>query len=100
MTTVVKPRLPIVIPRSVQRLAGIKTGDQLEFRVAGSTILILPKLANDDYTPAQRRAIDARLAEADKGPFHGPFENMDQLTAYLKTYKRRRSVALKAKPTG
>lgn len=31
--------------------------------------------ADDEYTPEQRRALDASLAEADKGPYFGPFKN-------------------------
>jgi len=44
-----------------------------------------PKLpsAGDEYTPAQRRMIDAQLAEAAKGPTYGPF-NPVQATRFLK----------------
>jgi len=43
--------------------------------VSGGVIAILPKLptAVDEYTPEQRRMINARLDEAEKGPFYGPF---------------------------
>jgi len=66
MTITVKSRTDLVVPRSVRRRAGIKAGDRLEFRVSGGIINIIPELpaAVDEYTPAQRRAIDARLNKA------------------------------------
>ena len=41
------------------------------------------KVAVDEYTPEQRRIIDARLDEAEKGPFYGPF-TAKEATAFLK----------------
>jgi len=40
--------------------------------------------ADDEYTPEQRRAIDARLHEAEKGPFYGPFKDGREIAAFLK----------------
>jgi len=62
MTVIVKSKDELVVPRSVRRRAGIKSGDQVEFRVSGGIINIIPELptADDEYTPARRRAIDAR----------------------------------------
>jgi hypothetical protein len=37
----------------------------------------------DEYTPEQRRIINARLNEAEKGPFYGPF-TAKETTAFLK----------------
>ena len=37
----------------------------------------------DEYTPEQRRMINARLDEAEKGPFYGPF-TAKETTAFLK----------------
>jgi bifunctional DNA-binding transcriptional regulator/antitoxin component of YhaV-PrlF toxin-antitoxin module len=69
MTVTVKNRTktPLVVPVSVRRKAGHQNGEDLEFRVSGGVITILPKLpaADDEYTPEQRRIIDARLAKAD-----------------------------------
>jgi hypothetical protein len=31
--------------------------------------------ADNEYTPAQRRVIDASLAESEKGPYYGPFKS-------------------------
>ena len=74
------------MPPSVQRQAGIKRGDRLEFKVSGRVITIVPRLPRDDaeYTPKQRRIIDAQLDEAEKGPFRGPFRNAEEMIADMK----------------
>src|SRR5712691_8832629 len=71
MTVTVKNNTTdLVVPKSVRRRAGIKPGDRLEFRVSGGIINIIPKLPSvDEYTPEQRRVIDAELQEAAKGPY-------------------------------
>ena len=43
--------------------------------------------ADDEYTPSQRRKIDAQLREARKGPFYGPFKNGDDIALFLKAMK-------------
>lgn len=91
-TTIVTNKIPIVIPPAIQRRAGIKAGDRLEFKVSGGIISILPKLppADDEYTPEQRRLIDAELAEASKGPYYGPFETADAAVKFLEQEIRKR----------
>jgi hypothetical protein len=46
---------------------------------SGGVITILPKLpgAGDECSASGRRAIDAELAKAERGPFHGPFNSAD-----------------------
>jgi|ERR1700733_8786555 AbrB family looped-hinge helix DNA binding protein len=79
MTFTLKPKTEITVPRSIRRKAGYRAGDQLEFKVSGRTITIVPKLqtADGEYTPGQRRIIDARLTKAEEdikaGRVHGPF---------------------------
>ncbi|MGA2119265.1 MAG: hypothetical protein ABSH56_31495 [Bryobacteraceae bacterium] len=77
MTVTVKnsTKNPLVVLPSVRRQAGHKNGQDPEFRVSGGVITILPKLppADDEYTPAQRRAIDASLADVKAGRTFGPF---------------------------
>lgn len=79
MTVTLKPRTEITVPKSIRRKAGCRPGDQVEFKVSGRTITIVPKLstADDEYTPGQRRIIDARLVKAEEdinaGRVHGPF---------------------------
>jgi bifunctional DNA-binding transcriptional regulator/antitoxin component of YhaV-PrlF toxin-antitoxin module len=55
----------IVIPPKVQREAGFKLGDQIEVRAVRGviTIAVKPQTADDEYTPEQRRIVDAQLAE-------------------------------------
>ena len=92
MTVTVKSKTHLTVPSQVQRRAGIKTGDRVEFKVSGGIINIIPKLpsADDEYTPEQRRIVDARLAEAEKGPYHGPFETIDQAIRFLNKEIRNR----------
>ena len=81
MTVAVKNdnKRPLVVPPTVRREAGFKSGEELEFRASGGVITIVPKLAaaTDEYTPEERRAIDERLAKAEAdieaGRVHGPF---------------------------
>ena len=100
MTVTVKNRNRLVVPASVQRRARIKTGDRLEFKVAGGLITIIPELptADDEYAPAQRRRIDARLAEAKKGPYYGPFATANEAVKFLRRQIRARKAG-KAKPS-
>jgi bifunctional DNA-binding transcriptional regulator/antitoxin component of YhaV-PrlF toxin-antitoxin module len=103
MTVTVKSNEPLVVPPSIRRRAGHKNGQELEFRVSGAVITILPKLpaADDEYTPGHRRMIDARLAEglADikAGRTFGPFNSAEEMIADMKARLRKRATALKAK---
>ena len=93
MTVTVKSKAQLVVPPSVRRQAGIKAGDRLEFKVSGGIINIIPELpsADDEYTPEQRRVIDARLKGARKGPYHGPFETADDALKFLHKEIRSRN---------
>ena len=64
----------VTIPTSVRRQAGLSKGDLVNFAFQRGKIVITPRLvidrsrfptADNEYTPAQRRVIDARLAKAD-----------------------------------
>jgi bifunctional DNA-binding transcriptional regulator/antitoxin component of YhaV-PrlF toxin-antitoxin module len=92
MGVVVSAKSELVVPRSVRRRAGLKSGQKVEFKVSGGVISIVPKLpaADDEYTPAQRRVIDARLRQARKGPYHGPFATADEAIAFLRKQVRKR----------
>jgi len=85
-STVISTKSELVVPRSVRRRAGLKSGQKVEFKVSGGVINIVPKLpvADDEYTPAQRRVIDARLRKARKGPYYGPFDSVDEMLASMK----------------
>jgi len=76
MTTLVKihRKGQMTLPSRLRSLAGITEGDLVEATFKQGKIVITPKLvvdrsqfpnADDEYTPAQRRIIDTRLAKAD-----------------------------------
>jgi hypothetical protein len=72
----------------------MKAGDQLEFRATPGMITIVakPPVADDEYTPRQRAVIDARLAEAEKGPFYGPFSTANEAIKFLHKEIRSRKM--------
>jgi bifunctional DNA-binding transcriptional regulator/antitoxin component of YhaV-PrlF toxin-antitoxin module len=69
---------------AVRRQAGLWSGDRLEFKVSGQVITILPKprATDDEYTPAERRAIDRGIAQSEKeygaGKSYGPFKTAEE----------------------
>ena len=97
MTVTVKNRIGLTVPEAVQRRAGIKIGDRLEFKVSGGIINIIPKLptADDEYTPAQRKILNAQLVEdlADikAGRTAGPFNSADEMIAHMKSELKKRA---------
>lgn len=101
MTVAVKNnnKTPLVVPSAVRRRAGFKSGQELEFKASGGVITIVPKLpsADDEYTPVERRAVDAELDEAEKGPFHGPFNSAEEAIAHMKGELKRRAASKKSK---
>ena len=65
----------------------------MEVTAAGGKIILTPQLGvnrsqfpttDDEYTPTQRRAINARLDEAEKGPYYGPFKSAAEIAAFLR----------------
>lgn len=105
MTVAVKNnnKAPLVVPPAIRRQARFKSGQELEFRASGGVITILPKVpaANDEYTPEQRRFIDARLAEglADikAGRTYGPFDTADEMIAHMKARLKKRATTKPSK---
>ena len=99
MTIVVNEKTRDLFPPSVRRKAGIKIGDELEIKVSGGIITMFqkPRSADDEYTPEQRRIVDARLAEGlddvRHGRVHGPFDTHEEFIASL----HREAKKLKAK---
>lgn len=59
MTVIVINKNALAVPEEVQRQAGIKNGDRLEFKVSGGIITIVPEVpdASDEYTPEQHKKI-------------------------------------------
>src|SRR5258708_6957575 len=101
MTVTIKEKVPLVVPPAIQRRAGLTVGKQVEFRASGGVITITPKApaAGDEYTPAQRRVINARMAEARKGPYFGPFGSADEAIKFLRKEIGTRKAG-KRKPSG
>lgn len=83
----------LIVPEDVQRKAGIRAGDKIEFKASRHKITIVATPSEE--SPSTRRRIDARIAKAQQGPYHGPFETVDEALTYLKkeVRKRRRSRA-------
>jgi antitoxin component of MazEF toxin-antitoxin module len=68
MTVTLKEKQPLVVPPSVQRQAGIKPGDRLEFKISAGTITITPVERTYKPTKAEMSAIrkgEAAIASGD-----------------------------------
>jgi bifunctional DNA-binding transcriptional regulator/antitoxin component of YhaV-PrlF toxin-antitoxin module len=98
MAAIAKTGAPLVVPSAIRRKAGFRGGEDLEFKATGGVITIVrkPPVASNEYTPAQRRIIDARLTEARKGPYIGPFETADEAIKFIRKEIRNRK-AMKPK---
>ena len=107
MTITLKAKAPLVVPASVQRKARLKVGDQVEFRAAPGKITIVSKppaaaaTSDDEYTPEQRRIIEAQLAEGlediKQGRTHGPFNTVEEMIASIEGNLRKSRPAKKRK---
>ena len=84
---------------------GLADGDLVEVKAVGRKIVITPQLvidrskfltANGEYTPEQRRRLNASLAEAEKGPHYGPFKNGAEVAAFLKKWRRRAKATVRS----
>jgi bifunctional DNA-binding transcriptional regulator/antitoxin component of YhaV-PrlF toxin-antitoxin module len=79
----------MTIPRRVRSAVGLADGDLVEVKAVGKKIVITPQLVDgDEYTLAQRRAIDARLAKSDvdikHGRVHGPYDSHKEFVESLR----------------
>lgn len=111
-TTRIQHKGQVTIPTRLRAQAGLSKGDVVEFTFHRGKIVITPKLvidrssfpnADDEYTPEQRRYIDARLAEADEdikhGRTHGPFNSAAETISFMKEQLKKQSAAKKTKRT-
>ncbi len=100
----------MTLPTRLRSLAGIAEGDLVEAKYQRGKIVITPKVvidrsqfptADDEYTPAQRRAIDAKLAKAEAdikaGRTFGPFNTADEMITHMKGELKKRAAAKKVK---
>jgi len=97
----VKSKGQVTLPDGLRKQAGVSVGDVLEATVHGRKITLIPKLdEEDEYTPAQRRIIDAQLEKAERGPFHGPFKTANEMIAHLKGELKKRATLKKTRRSG
>src|SRR5881392_3395780 len=103
ITTRIQNKGQVTIPTRLRNQAGLSKGDLVEFSYQSGKIVITPKIiidrsdfpnADDEYTPAQRRTIDARLAKSEKeykqGHGFGPFNTADEMIASMKSQLRKK----------
>ena len=98
MTTLVKihRKGQMTLPTRLRTLAGIAEGDLVEAAFSRGKIVITPKLvidrsqfpnADNEYTPAQRRAVDRGIAQSEReykqGRGFGPFASHAEFIASL-----------------
>ncbi len=88
MTMVSRTEAELVVPRNLQRQAGIKPGDRLKFSVAPGTITI------NVMSPATYKPTKAELAAIRKGEAQaarGEFVTLTDLLHDLERKRRKRS---------
>jgi AbrB family looped-hinge helix DNA binding protein len=110
MTTLVKihRKGQMTLPSSFRAAMGVGEGSLVELSLKNGKTVITPKLvidrskfptADDEYTPEQRRIIDAGIVQGRKGPYYGPFKSGIEVEAFLKKWKAK-TKAGKLKKTG
>jgi AbrB family looped-hinge helix DNA binding protein len=90
MSTIVRVQRKgqVTIPMRLRAQLGLVDGDVVEARAHRGKIVLTPKsVVHRQYTPAQRRAIDARLAEGladiEAGRTFGPFNSAEEMIAHM-----------------
>jgi hypothetical protein len=88
----------MTLPTGVRAAVGLADGDLVDVKISGRRIIVTPALVVDrskfpaaagEYTPEQRRMINARLDRAEKGPYFGPFRNGAEVAVFLKRWKAK-----------
>jgi AbrB family looped-hinge helix DNA binding protein len=111
MTSVVKlqKKGQLTIPNHMRERIGVAEGDYIQVASCGSKIILEPaqvvtRTAAEELSSAQKRQLDARLAEglADikAGGVHGPFATAKEASAYIERVvgERRASRKIKRSP--
>lgn len=102
MTSLVKVQKKgqFTIPNEMRHLIGLADGDYVQVVLKGRKIILEPAQivtgrTAEELTPAQRRTLDARLAEglADvkAGRVHGPFTSHREMMAFLENESKPRT---------
>ncbi len=85
----------VTLPTEVRRRLKLSDGDMVEVKISATSIIITPQVVidrskfpnADEYTPRQRRIIDARLDKAEEdiknGRLYGPFATHEEFIASL-----------------
>ena len=101
----------VTLPSRLRSAAGVAEGDLIEASVKRGRIILTPKpvmdrskfpTADDEYTPEQRRIIDARLAESTEdikaGRLYGPFETHEEMVQFLHQHTKKARVKASTQP--
>jgi AbrB family looped-hinge helix DNA binding protein len=86
----------LTLPSQIRSQLGLTEGDFVDVKIQSSHIVVTPQVVidrskfpsvADEYTPEQRRIIDARLDEVDndatRGQLYGPFDTHKKFIASL-----------------
>jgi len=92
----------MTLPSRFRSAVGVAEGDLIELSVQRGRIVLTPKIvvdrsqfpnADDEYTPAERRAIDRDIAKSLKeyrqGKAIGPFATPEAFIASLRTQSKK-----------
>jgi bifunctional DNA-binding transcriptional regulator/antitoxin component of YhaV-PrlF toxin-antitoxin module len=102
VTVTVGRKAGLVVPPSVRRQAGIKAGDQLEFKASRGVITIVTKsdIGKDEPMSDQRGMIDREIAKGlediKRGRVYGPF-SASEATKFIKAELKTRTKKRKPK---
>ena len=98
MTITLKKKARLVVPPGIQRKARLRAGDQVEFKATPGMITIVSKppaaspSTEDEYTPEQRRIIEAQIAEGlediRKGRVSPRFDTVEEMLASMKAGRK------------
>jgi AbrB family looped-hinge helix DNA binding protein len=94
MTVTLKPKTEITVPKSIRRKAGFKPGEQVEFKVSGRTITIVPKQTQEereDYIEAQDPAVQEAISESNADIAAGRIKPAEELLRPLTRRKRAKT---------
>jgi len=93
----VKAKYQVTLPDELRKRVGVNIGDLFEVELHKGKITLTPKAVvdRDEYTPAQRRIIDAGITKGmldfTRGRFHGPFDTAEEAIAHIKRTLRQRA---------
>jgi AbrB family looped-hinge helix DNA binding protein len=92
MTGVVTSKGELVVPKSVRRRAGIKTGDRVEFMISGRVINIIPKLPYaDDTFSSEETALIARARREMREGKYLTLAELEHELAHKRPPRRRKT---------